>query len=315
MNFKNFDLNLLRVLQALLIERSTVKAAERLNMSQPAVSSALRRIRDALGDPVLERSGRGLEPTPFALALADDLTDALARLESVLQPVSAFDPRLSQRTFRFSASDYFADFLMPRLVTRFATDAPQARLQLMPLDSKDHLDSLERFNTDLILFLSVPIPDWMRAQEVFTSAFSILAAKDHSALRQAGIAPGARIPMALYCGASHGLYSPSGETKTWVDEELGRLGHRRHIRQTTSTFHSLARVVEASDLLATVPALTAQEFAARYALDVYQHPLVNARSHIMMAWHYRSHDKPDQIWFRGLIETELRALQARTPPK
>lgn len=315
MNFRNFDLNLLRVLHALLIERSTVKAAERLNMSQPAVSSALRRIRDALGDPVLERSGRGLEPTPFALALADDLTDALARLESVLQPVSAFAPRHSQRTFRFSASDYFADFLMPRLVTRFAEEAPQARLQLMPLDSKDHLDSLERFNTDLILFLSVPIPEWMRAQEVFTSSFLILAAKDHSALRQAGIAPGARIPMALYCGASHGLYSPSGGTKTWVDEELGRLGHRRHIRQTTSTFHSLARVVEASDLLATVPALTAQEFAARYALDVYQHPLVNARSHIMMAWHYRSHDKPDHIWFRGLIETELRALEASAPPK
>ena len=74
-------------------------------------------------------------------------------------------------------------------------------------------------------------------------------------------------------------------------------------------------MLEASDLLATVPALTAQEFEARYALDVYQHPLVNARSHIMMAWHYRSHDKPDQIWFRRLIETELRALQARTLPK
>jgi DNA-binding transcriptional LysR family regulator len=312
MNFKNFDLNLLRVLQALLIERSTVRAAARLNMSQPAVSAALGRIRDALGDPVLERSGRGLEPTPFALALADDLTDALARLESVLQPVSAFEPARSQRTFRFSASDYFADFLMPRLVTRFAEDAPQARLQLMPLDSTDHLDSLERFNTDLILFLSVPIPDWMRAQEVFTSTFAIVAAKDHSVLKQAGITPGEQIPMALYCGASHGLYSPSGETKTWVDEELGRLGHRRHIRQTTSTFHSLARVVEASDLLATVPALTAHEFAARYQLDVYQHPLVNARSHIMMAWHYRSHDKPDHIWFRSLIETELARLQATT---
>lgn len=309
MNFSNFDLNLLRVLQALLMERSTVKAAARLNMSQPAVSAALGRLRHALGDPLLKRMGRGLEPTPYALALEGGLNEALGRLEFLLRPVSAFDPATSQRTFRLSASDYFADFLMPRLAARFRVEAPQAKLQLMPLDSKDHLVSLERFNTDLILFVSLMVPEWMRAKEIFVSTFKILAAKHHPVLRQASVQPGQEIPLTLYCGCQHALYSPSGDTATWVDEVLGRLGHKRFISQTTSTFHGLVRLVEATDLLATVPAVTADHFATMYAVDAYAHPIATAQSHIMMAWHYRSEEQPDQRWFRGVIEEELTQLQ------
>lgn len=305
MNLSSFDLNLLRVLQALLIERSTVAAAERLHLSQPAVSAALGRLREALNDPLFERHGRGLQPTPYALAMEQDLNEVLARLEAVLEPSSVFDPLRTQRTFRFSASDYFADFLMPRLANRFRIEAPSARLQMMPLDSQDHLVSLERFNTDLILFLSLPIPGWMRAREVFVSSFKILAKKGQSTLQRAGVLPGDTIPLELYCGSQHALYSPSGEIQTWVDEALGRLGHKRHISQTVSTFHGLAKVVEATDLLATVPALTALEFAKVYNLEVYEHPLEQARSHIMMAWHYRNDAKPDQQWFRSLLESEL----------
>ncbi len=310
MNFKNFDLNLLKVLQALLIERSTVSAATRLHMSQPAVSSALGRLRHSLGDPLFERVGRGLEPTAFALTLEEDLNDVLARMEAVLEPSVEFDPLTTQRTFRFSASDYFADFLMPKLGERFRRDAPRARLQLMPLDAKDHLQSLERFKTDLILFLSLPVPSWMRAKEVFVSSFKVLATRHHPVLSRAGIKSGDVIPFDLYCGSHHALYSPSGETSTWVDEALGQKGHKRYIAQTTSTFHGLARLVASSDLLATVPALTALDFARLYDLEVYRHPLAQAKSHIMMAWHYRSDVKPDQQWFRSVIESELAQLSA-----
>lgn len=308
MNFSNFDLNLLRVLQALLIDRSTVKAAERLHLSQPAVSAALRRLRDALGDPLFERQGRALEPTSFALALEGELNDSLRRLEWMLQPSSVFDAQRTTRTFRFSASDYFADYLLPPLLRRLSTEAPNASIQLMPLDSEDHLNSLERFRTDLILFLNVPIPSWMRAKPVFSSRFKVIAARNHPDLMRAGLRPGDRIPLDLYCGSVHGLYSPSGDRETWVDHELGRLGHARHIRATTSTFHSLAKMVAGSPLLATVPALTAVDFGARYGLDVYEHPFTDARSDIMMAWHYRSDPRPEHQWFRGVMESELQRL-------
>lgn len=203
---------------------------------------------------------------------------------------------------------------MPKLSSQFAKHAPNACLQLMPLDSQDHLQSLERFNTDLIMFLSVPIPGWMRAKEVLTSHFKIIAARQNAYLRQAGIQPGQRISMEVYCASRHALYSPSGDKTTWVDHALSRTGHRRHISQTTSTFQGLSRIVAVSDLLATVPALSADDARQHYDVDIYDHPLTDAASKIMMAWHYRNHHKHEHIWFRALVEQALNDLSHSNAP-
>lgn len=310
MNISNLDLNLLRVLDALLIERSTTKAAQRVNLSQPAVSASLSRLRDALQDPLFERKGRCLEPTEFALALEPELRSVLSKIEEMLSTNNSFDPKQCKQNFRIAASDYFADYLMPLLINRFRKEAPNARLQITPLDAQDHLNSLERFKTDLIIFLSLPVPGWMRAKDAFISPFRVIARKDHSDLKTAGITPEMIIPMDLYCGLEHALYSPSGDIKTWVDSEIEKLDRKRRISASTSTFHSLSKVVESSDLLATVPALTAYKMADHFELDVYKHPLVDPTSNLMMAWHYRNNNKPEQKWFRSLVEDELATLQA-----
>lgn len=308
-NIKNFDLNLLRVLHALGETGSTVRAAEQLHLSQPAVSSALRRLREALGDPLFERSGQGLSSTSYCQSLLPDVAAVIEQIEQVLHTETTFLPQQTKRTFRLAASDYFADFLMPVMASQFERLAPNARLQMTPLVAHDHLESLERFQTDAMLFLSSPVPGWMRAQDVMVSHFRVIARRGSPDLIRAGVKPGERISMDLYCGMNHALYSPSGQIQTWVDEALASRGRRRQISVTMQTFHSLARTVSQTSHLATVPALTARELAKIYPLDVYQHPLVEAASNIMLAWHYRNDQKPHHRWFRELVVEAVSRLR------
>lgn len=308
-NFGNLDLNLLRVLDCLLIERSTTRAAQRLNLTQSAVSASLRRLRNALGDPLFERKQNALAPTPYALFLEPELRELLTRLENMLEASHTFSIADCRRTFRLSASDYFADYLLPQLTQKIHSQAPGAKVQLTPLDPHDHVNSLERFKTDAIIFLSSQIPGWMRSSDVFDSHFRIIARAEHPLLRQAGLTTSDTISLELYCGLQHGLYSPSGETRTWVDIELEKLGRTRNIAATTSTFHGLSKMIAHSDLIATVPMMTALDMAEHYPLSVYGHPLTGIKSKLMMAWHYRNDKKPEHEWFRSLIVAELKSLQ------
>ena len=316
MNIRNFDLNLLRVLDQLGKTSTTVAAAERLNLSQPAVSAALRRLRDGLNDPLFERKGQRLEPTSFCARILPDVAAVLEQVEQVLAQEVSFHPETTRRTFRLAASDFYADYLMPILGPKFEALAPNGRLQLLPLAAKDHVSSLERFQTDAMLLLSSPIPGWMRSEDVMESRFRIIARREHPVLVQAGVQPGKQIASELYCCMNHALYSPSGETSTWVDDALASSGHRRQVSMTLSTFHSLGRTVAGTNHLATVPELTAYELAKNYALEVYEHPLSHVASKIMLAWHYRNDQKAHHRWFRSLLtecvcKLEERVLQGR----
>lgn len=307
-NSKAVDLNLLKVLNCLITERSTTLAAQRLHISQSAVSAALRRLRDTLGDPLFVREGNTLVPTPYAESIADELQVLLTRIDVMLTHQEVFTPSDCRLTFRVSASDFYADYLLPILYPQMQKEAPDVKVQLTPLDPEDHLNSLERFQTDVIIFLSQPVPGWMRSCDLMSSNFRIIASHNNTLIDKVGISSGEMIPMNTYCQAQHGLYSPSGQTRTWVDTEIEKIGVTRQIAATTSTFHGLAKLVSQSQLLATVPEITANDMAKHYPLSVYKHPLGNAKSSLMMAWHYRNHKKPQHIWFREHIAQAVRSL-------
>lgn len=309
----NFDINLLKVMHALFLEGSTVKAAKRLNMSQPAVSSALSRLRSRLGDPLFERKGNQMVPTALALGLQPEVTQIMFQLEQLLEREAEFDPSETRRTFRWSASDYYADLIFPTLVSYFEDLAPNASLQLTPLNATDHVASLEQFQTDLIVFLSHPVPGWMRSEVVDTSSFQIIASRRNHFLSAANIKPGEIIPLDLYCAAEHGLYSPSGQTQTWVDDALIGMKRKRRISFTAPTFHSLAKTIEKTGALATVPFRYAQYATRQFALAQYQHPLADTRAQLMSAWHYRNDAKPHHIWFRELIRRCLNEISNEWP--
>ena len=158
MNIYNFDLNLLRVLDALLRERNVSRAAERLSLSQPAVSNALNRLRELLDDPLLVRAGRAMQPTPRALALEAPIRHALQQIEHSLIAGEAFDPARSQQRFRIAVTDYVELVCMPALMRRLAEHAPGIQLAIQHLTPTLPVEALDNGEVDLVLgrFLDVP---------------------------------------------------------------------------------------------------------------------------------------------------------------
>lgn len=181
MNFATFDLNLMRVLDALLREGSTVKAGQKLGISQSAVSGALSRLRYALDDQLFVRHGQGLRPTDYARSLAMPLRETLDRMEAMLSTTS-FDPRSASITLKLAGSDFFAEMLMPRLAREIHERAPGIRVQLVDLVPNSYIDSLERYEADMALIPDAEFPDWIDRRPLFRSSFTTIARRGNASI-------------------------------------------------------------------------------------------------------------------------------------
>ncbi|MBF9029825.1 LysR family transcriptional regulator [Rhodobacterales bacterium HKCCE3408] len=310
MNFKTLDLNLLRVLDALLSEGSVTRAGEKIGLSQPAVSAALARLRSALGDPLLVRQGQGLVPTDYARSIAPELRRALDGISTLLAGPASYDPAKGTETFRLSGSDFFAELLMPELAHRIGTEAPGVRVQLVDLVPQDYVSSLERYDADLLLIPSTDFPDWIDSQPLFRSTFRVIARSGHPALPGRG----GQIDLDTFCALPHVLFSPEGRLASIGDDALTKLGRSRKVTMTLATFYGVARAVAASDAIALVPGQFAEALAPVIGLNHYAAPLPVTVPVITMAWHRRSSNDPAHQWLRGLVAGILTPLNAREAP-
>lgn len=303
-----FDLNLLRVLDALLREGSTVKAGARMGLSQPAVSAALNRLRHALGDDLFLRRGQGLEPTDYAKSLAIPLRRVLDELEALLGGPAEFVPAESNASFKLSGSDFFAEMLMPALAERISTRAPGMRVQLVDLVPNDYVETLEKYEVDIALIPRTEFPDRVDHRPVFWSTFSVIARSGHPRLARAGIAPGDVVPVDLFCDLGQVLFSPEGKLKAMGDAALARVGRERRVVMTLPVFSGVYRAVGGSDLIALIPTQLATHVAKRAGLDVYKPPMPIDPALITMVWHRRSSATPAHRWLRDLIAEILAPL-------
>ena len=300
-NLSSFDLNLLRVLDALLHEHSTVRAGERIGLSQPAVSAALARLRIALNDDLFFRRGQGLEPTHFALSLEIPLRETMERIESLIRGPSAFDPATSNEAFRISGSDFFAELLMPRLADRLQALAPSMRVHLVDLVPDSYVDTLERYDVDLALIPLTDLPDWVDSEPVFRSGFSVIARKRHPRLKRAGLTPGDVVPIDLFCDLGHVLFSPEGNSKAMGDAALAKVGRERSVIMTMPSFSGVYRAVAGSYLIALLPSALARHVATDAGLEIYRAPMPVPTAQIAMIWHKRYSSNPGHLWFRQQI--------------
>lgn len=314
MNFNTLDLNLLRVLDAVLRERSTVRAGQRIGLSQPAVSAALGRLRHALGDELLVRRGSGLEPTDYGRAIAVPLRETLDRMEEVLVGPKRFDPMEAEDSFRISGSDFFADMLMPQLAETLGRRAPGMRVQLVDLVPDSYVDTLERYEVDLALIPMMDMPDWVECRPVFRSSFSAIARKGHPRLARAGLEPGGTMPLDLFCDLPHVLFSPEGKLKAMGDRALALVGRERQVVMTMPVFFGVYKAVSRSDLIALVPTQLAEYVADDYGLDIYEPPMLVPPALIVMIWHKRSTANPAHRWLRGVIAEILEPLDQGEEP-
>ncbi|MGS4919637.1 MULTISPECIES: LysR family transcriptional regulator [Mameliella] len=309
-NLLSFDLNLLRVLDALLIEHSTVRAAERLGLSQPAVSGALKRLRQSLGDELFFRSGQKLEATEFALSLKEPLQDILGRVEALIRAQNAFDPATAERSFRISGSDFFAEMLMPALAEHLTAHAPSLRIHLVDLVPDDRVGTLASQDVDFALLPETPLPDWVEGQPVFSSSFSVIARKSHPRTTELALSPGDVMPLDLFCDLGHVLFSTGGNPRGLGDEALARIGRERNVAMTLPVFSGIYRAVAGSDLIALLPTALAHRIADSANLNVFEPPIPVDPARLVLIWHRRFSESPPHLWLRSRITQLLHPLNA-----
>ncbi|WP_395686545.1 LysR family transcriptional regulator [Caenimonas koreensis] len=301
-NFRTLDLNLLRVFDQVMSERNLTRAARNLAMTQPAVSNALNRLREAVGDKLVVRSGYGIQPTPRALSLWPAIADALRQMEASLSP-GDFTASEAANTFMLSMADSTAAELVPGLIEIVERDAPGVSIRIVPLTTRDPRPLLDEGEIDLAVgyFPAVLADLTAQAQQGGLAPF------DHQRLYEGEYVcvmrqghPLSRGPLTLkrYCEAHHLLVSFSGRPFGFVDEALASLGRQRRILLTVNQFFTAGRVVATSDLLTVMPRHFVHVTGMAGELVLRDLPLKVPAVHVDSLWHRRQALRSDHAWLR-----------------
>ncbi len=302
LNFRAFDLNLLRVFDAVMAEGSLTRAAEVLAMSQPAVSHAVRRLRDSLGDELFVRTAHGVRPSARAVALWPQLRSALGQLRQALAP-AGFDPRSDPVNLRLAMADATAAVLAPHLVAAIEATQALANLRILPLVTRDPRRQLEAGDVDLAVgffpeavtaIAALGEDSHLRLARLYSTRYVCVMRRDH---------PLAAAPLSLdaYCQAHHLLVSFSGRAHGFVDQALTALGRQRRIVLTVNQFFTAGRVVAHSDLLTVLPEGFVQATGYQEVLVTRELPLVLRPVTVEMIWHLRHDSEPAHGWLRQLV--------------
>jgi DNA-binding transcriptional LysR family regulator len=309
MNFATFDLNLLRVFDALMRERSVTRAGDLIGLSQPAVSNALNRLRHALEDELFVRRGHDMVPTPRAEALAENVREALAQLEQAIAGDATFDPAHAERVFTLLGSDFFSVQMVPDFAERMARLAPGITLRFLDSASGD-VERLLRDNAiDAALERPLDLPEWTSRHLLFHSSFVIAAARGHAALGKAGIKPGSKIPLRLFCELPHAMRSVDGSLSGMVDQALHKAGLSRRVVLTLPQFYAVALAVAQGRLIAALPVQFARTVADELDLALYRLPVSVTAPDISMYWHRRHDRNPAHQWLRAQIVAAVEPLK------
>jgi DNA-binding transcriptional LysR family regulator len=298
-------MNLLRVFDAMMRERSTVRAGERIGLSQPAVSSAIGRLRHFLGDELFVRDGNRMLPTPRALELAGPLADALRQIEEALTANSVFEPAKADVTFMLAGSDYFSTLLMPELARNAAPVAPAVTFQMIDCLSSDVVDLLSEGRVDLVVDRTLDVPEWINRQKLFRSYLVCIVRKGHPHIEQHSLRPGALLPAEVFCAIPQVLRSADGGRTGTIDPGLGKLGLSRKVAMTVPHFQAVALAVASSDLLGNLPIHFARLMARYLPLDFYEPPLDSPVMDIFMYWHRRKDREGANIWLRQQVSSVM----------
>ena len=304
-NFRTFDLNLLGVFDEVMAERSLTRAARNLSLTQPAVSNALRRLRETLGDELVKRSGQGMTPTPRARMLWPIVRDALQQLQESLSP-SEFEPALATSTFVLAMADATAAELMPGLIDILEREAPGVSMRIVPLITRDPRRLLDEEAADLAVghFPLVLADLTARAQSGEAVAFSHLRLYDgeYVCVMRKGH-PLASGPFTLdhFCAARHMLVSFSGRPFGFVDESLASLERERQVVVTVNQFFTAGRVVANSNLLTVLPRHFVRVTGIADQLALRPLPFDVSPVHVDALWHRRSQQSSAHVWLRRAV--------------
>lgn len=295
---RKLDLGLLLVFQEVYRHGRSSAAADRLRLSQPAISQALRRLEELLEEPLFIRSAAGMRPTSRAIEIAPKV-DALLELASETINRLQFEPVTSNRLFRVHAADFAASLLMAPLVQRFAICAPAAKLSLGFAGVPSHAFHLLRTGgLDLAVGRFPDPPKDCVASQLFEEDYQVVARVGHPSMRNG-------LDLDIYLQAQHVIVSFAGDLTGTIDVDLASLGHARNVVAASPMFLSAFAAVATSDLIATAPRRLAARFAGVFGLAAYELPFPASRFHIDLV-RARSTLKDRALdWLTGEIQMVL----------
>jgi len=300
---ESLDPYLLRVLYTLLVEKSVSRTALRLNQSQPAISVALKRLREIVDDPILVRGKGGMVPTERGADLLEHARNALNEIGRIVEPKKPFDPARSTREFRIGTRDHMTLFLVPRLVERIRVLAPGTKLHISALGADfDYEVAFERDSLDVAIGNWLAPPDHYHLQALFEDDVASLVAANHRyASRPWSVEEYLRLPHVAPTATVVGQ-------RNVVDAYLASQRMQRNTVITLSYFSLIPYTLCDSDLVFTSSRRLCEHFAALLPLKVVQPPIAFPPMRYSQLWHERTQQSPECVWLRRQIQDAARAL-------
>ena len=292
-DLRRIDLNLLVILDALLSEQHVTRAAERLHLSQPAVSHALARLRDVLGDPLLVRAGSTLVPTARALELVAPLAEALAQVQSLLAP-NTFDPATARRTFRVAMSDYGAAIILPGLIRTLRREAPGIDLQISHASREGMLEGVLNGDIDVAAGVFPEMPNELRSSVLFEERYVCLL--DRRSLPADGV-----LDLPTYLSRPHVLLEMRGSGTPEIERALTALRERRRVAISLPHWSVAPQLISGTDLILTVSSRSVRDIDQQQ-LIVLPPPFEIAPFTFVLAWHKRRGGDQALNWLNRRIE-------------
>jgi DNA-binding transcriptional LysR family regulator len=295
MELAKLDLNLLLVLHHLLILKRVSAVADLLNMSQPAVSSALGRLRTSLEDELFIRTQAGMTPTPYAVQLAEPVAMALDVLQQALNVRGAFDPQTSTRNFTIALTDVGEMYFLPVLMDALSKASPGVTLQVVSVAQSALKEDMSTGKIDLAMGLLPQLQAGFFQQSLFKQKYICLMRKKHP------MAQTSHISLSALFAAEHVRVLATGTGHGRVDLALDKQRHQRKVRLTVPHYVALGDVLQHANLIAVVPERFAQRIAKPFDLVMRDLPIKLEDSAIQQCWHGRLHRDPGHQWLRQLM--------------
>ena len=279
-----------------LFELGQVSAtARRLKISQPAVSTGLAKLRGFFGDDLFVRTGSGMTPTPFALALVDPIRRIMETVNQEIMQKPAFDPAMSNRRFTFSTSDIGELVFLPSIMERLRKEAPGTTVRCLPVEHAELEKAMEDGKVDIAIgyFPDLSGPA-IRQQHLFHHPFACLVRADHPTI-------GDELTLEQFLAADHLVVSQEGRSQEIFERNLSERGLKRHILLQLPHFMGVPKFIAASDMISTVPRAVGAAFADVADLRLLDPPFDIPFIPLQQFWHRRFHNDPALQWLRALI--------------
>jgi DNA-binding transcriptional LysR family regulator len=298
----NLDLNLLRVFDAVARERHVTRAAERLHLSQPAVSNALARLRQALGDELFLRRPGGVEPTALALTLAAPVADALDRIAEAISAQAPFDAASTRRVFTVAFSEYAEAVLAPPLLARMAQEAPHALLAIRHADRTNWEALLEADGATMAVAVLPEPPAIYTRLRLLPEAFCTLMRRGHP------LAEG-ELTLERFTGVPHLLHSPNGSRDGALDAVLAATGQSRRLGAVVAHLSAVPEILKRTDMIISLSARLAVQLAAAHGLVTREPPVALEHTRLSLVFHRRFEADSGHAWLRRLVLAVAREVE------